>query len=55
MADAGITMMVVSHSKNQVKDLCSRGIVIRKGKVIFDGAIDEALEVLEDRDRRAGR
>jgi len=47
LADAGITMMVVSHSKNQVKDLCSRGIVIRKGKVIFDGPIDEALEVLE--------
>jgi len=47
LADAGITMMVVSHSKNQVKDLCSRGIVIRKGNVVFDGPIVEALEVLE--------
>lgn len=47
LAAAGITMMVVSHSKNQVKDLCTRGIVIRKGKIVFDGPIDSALEVLE--------
>lgn len=47
MAAQGITMMVVSHSKGQVKELCSRGIVIRKGVVIFDGPIVEALEVLE--------
>jgi len=47
LAEAGVTMMVVSHSKAQVKELCSRGIVIRKGNVVFDGAIDEALAVLE--------
>lgn len=43
----GVTMMVVSHSKGQVQQLCSRGIVIRKGKVVFDGSIDGAFEVLE--------
>lgn len=48
MADAGITMMVVSHSKSQVKELCTRGIILRKGRVAFDGPIDEALEVLDD-------
>src|SRR5690606_22243951 len=47
LADRGVTMMVVSHSKAQVKDLCNRGIVIKKGSVVFDGAIDDALEVLE--------
>jgi len=47
LAAQGVTMMVVSHSKAQVKALCSRGIVIRKGRVIFDGAIADALEVLE--------
>lgn len=47
LAEQGVTMMVVSHSKGQVKELCTRGIVIRKGVIAFDGPIDEALEVLE--------
>ncbi len=47
MAGQGITMMIVSHSASQVKELCSRGIVIRKGEVVFDGPIDDALRVLE--------
>ncbi|WP_396656732.1 ABC transporter ATP-binding protein [Microbacterium sp.] len=48
MADSGVTMMVVSHSKSQVKELCTRGIILRKGRIVFDGPIDDALEVLED-------
>lgn len=47
LAARGVTMMVVSHSRGQVKDLCTRGIVIKKGVVIFDGPIDDALQVLE--------
>jgi len=47
LAEKGVTMMVVSHSKGQIKQLCTRGIVIRKGVVVFDGPIVEALEVLE--------
>jgi ABC-2 type transport system ATP-binding protein len=42
---SGVTMMVVSHSAGQVKQLCSRGIVIKKGVVVFDGPIDEAITV----------
>ncbi|WEK13793.1 MAG: ABC transporter ATP-binding protein [Candidatus Microbacterium phytovorans] len=49
LAGQGVTMMVVSHSKGQVKQLCSRGIVIRKGRVVFDGPIAEALEALDSR------
>ncbi len=47
LASRGVTMMVVSHSKSQVKQLCTRGIVIQKGKVIFDGPIEEALEKID--------
>lgn len=43
----GVTMVVVSHSKGMVKSLCDRGIVINKGKLIFDGDIDEALTYVE--------
>lgn len=42
----GKTMVVVSHSTNMVRELCSRGIVIRKGAVIFDGPIEEAIEAM---------
>lgn len=42
----GVTMLVVSHSINMVKDLCDRGIVIKKGKKVFDGPIDEAIEAM---------
>lgn len=42
----GVTMLVVSHSVNMVKDLCERGIVIKKGKKIFDGPVAEAIETL---------
>jgi ABC-2 type transport system ATP-binding protein len=48
MADSGVTMMVVSHSKSQVKELCTRGIILRKGRMVFDGPIDEALDLLDD-------
>lgn len=47
LASRGVTMMVVSHSKAQVKDLCTRGILIKKGQIVFDGPIDDAIELLE--------
>lgn len=47
LADKGVTMMIVSHSKSIVKSLCSRGVVIRKGNVVFDGPIDDAFAELE--------
>ena len=42
----GVTMLVVSHNMGMVKDLCERGIVIRKGKKIFDGPIAEAVDAV---------
>ena len=44
---AGKTMVVVSHDVGTVKELCTRGIVIRKGKLVFDGPVDEAVEALK--------
>lgn len=42
----GVTMLVVSHSAGTVRDLCSRGVVLKNGRKVFDGSINEALEVL---------
>ncbi|WP_193598470.1 ABC transporter ATP-binding protein [Microbacterium sp. YJN-G] len=43
----GVTMLVVSHDIGMVKELCTRGIVISKGKKIFDGTIEDAVERLK--------
>lgn len=39
----GKTLVVVSHDLQMVSDLCARGILIHKGRVIFDGDSHEAV------------
>ncbi|MCI9063518.1 MAG: ABC transporter ATP-binding protein, partial [Clostridia bacterium] len=39
-----VTLLFVTHSTHVAKDFCSRGIVMKKGKAIFDGPIDNAIE-----------
>lgn len=45
------TMLVVSHDIGMVKQLCERGIVLRRGEITFDGPIDEAARQLEQSSR----
>ena len=44
--ESGITMFYVSHSAGSVKRMCDRAIVLDKGKVGFDGDVDEAIKYL---------
>ncbi len=44
MADENVTLLFVTHSLLTAKEFCSRGIVLEKGKKLFDGPIDEAIE-----------
>ena len=44
MADENVTLLFVTHSLVTAKEFCSRGIVLEKGKKLFDGPIDEAIE-----------
>ncbi|HJB64385.1 MAG TPA: ABC transporter ATP-binding protein, partial [Candidatus Microbacterium pullistercoris] len=46
LTEQGVTMLVVSHNMKTVQQLCSRGIVIHEHRVLFDGPIDEAVEVI---------
>lgn len=39
----GKTLVVVSHDLEMVKGICERGILIRQGKVVFDGPSSEAV------------
>lgn len=39
----GRTLVIVSHDLDMVADLCERGIVIRNGRVAFDGESHDAV------------
>lgn len=42
----GQTMVIVSHSEDQIKRLCKRCIVLSHSHMIFDGEPDEAFSVM---------
>lgn len=41
----GKTVLYVSHNMSTIRQLCSRCIVLKHGKKIFDGNVDEAIQV----------
>ena len=41
----GRTVLCVSHNMNQIRRLCSRCIVLRHGKLIYDGDVSRAIEI----------
>jgi ABC-2 type transport system ATP-binding protein len=43
----GKTLVVVSHDMEMVRDLCTRGVVIRKGEIIYDGELEGAIALVE--------
>jgi ABC-2 type transport system ATP-binding protein len=48
MADEGRTLVVVSHSLDTVAQICSRGVLLRKGQVVADGPLDQAVAMLRE-------
>lgn len=40
-----VTLLYVTHATKTAKDFCKRGMVMQKGKLIFDGDIDEAMDI----------
>ena len=41
------TLVVVSHDLDMVRELCTRGIVIGKGEVVYDGPIEGAIATVQ--------
>ncbi len=41
----GRTVLYVSHNMNTIRTLCDRCIVLDQGRVIFEGDVDEAIEI----------
>ena len=49
MSDSRVTVLFVTHSSNSAKEFCQRGIVMEKGKNLFEGDIREAVKFYEGR------
>ena len=49
MSDNNVTLLFVTHSIHTAKDFCKRGIVLEKGKMQFDGDIDDAIEYYDSK------
>lgn len=43
MADNNVTLLFVTHSLQTAMEFCKRGIVLEKGRILFDGDIEEAI------------
>lgn len=44
----GRTVLYVSHNMNTIRQLCTRCIVLNHGTVIFDGDVEDAIEIYMD-------
>jgi lipopolysaccharide transport system ATP-binding protein len=42
LRDRGVTLLFVSHDMALVRDLCSRAVLLERGRLVFDGEVDAA-------------
>lgn len=45
----GRTVLYVSHNMSTIKQLCDRCIVLDQGRIIFEGDVDEAIDIYSNR------
>lgn len=45
---AGKTLVVVSHDMEMVRELCTRGVVVSKGEIIYDGELEGAISLVSE-------
>ena len=41
LAEGGITVLLSSHLMNEVEELCNRVAIIRSGRIVYEGRLDE--------------
>lgn len=52
MSNSNVTLLFVTHSLYTAKDFCKRGIVLEKGKMLYDGSIDDAIAFYDSMDTK---
>lgn len=46
--ESGVTFLFVTHSASDAKSFCKRGVVLRRGRVVFDGDVDDAANYYDN-------
>lgn len=49
--DEGKTIIYVSHNMQTIRQLCSRAIVLDKGKVVYNGKVEDAINIYLKNDK----
>lgn len=49
MFDKGVTVLFVSHNTAQVRRLCTKAVLLEKGKVIASGTADEVCDIYDSK------
>ncbi|MBE6794811.1 MAG: ABC transporter ATP-binding protein [Ruminococcaceae bacterium] len=52
---SGVTVLYVSHNAESVKELCTRAIYLKKGQLMYDGSVEEALKVYQADKAKKGK
>ena len=50
--DSGTTLFYVSHATGSVRKMCDRVLVLEKGRLAFDGEVDEGIKFLHYDDEK---
>lgn len=48
----GRTVLYVSHNMNTIRQLCDRCVVLEKGKLIYDGEVEQAINIYSGRNNK---
>lgn len=48
---SGVTVLFVSHNKDNVEEVCTRAIYLKSGTVICDGKVEDVLKVYESKNK----
>jgi ABC-2 type transport system ATP-binding protein len=43
LAEDGLTVLLSSHLMDEVEDLCDRVAIVSRGRVVYEGALDELI------------
>ena len=51
MISGGVTVLLVTHNVEKIKEMCSRALLLEKGNLVCIGSVDEVCEVYGDKGR----
>lgn len=49
---SGVTVLFVSHNKDNVEEVCTRAIYLKSGTVVCDGKVEDVLKVYESKNKK---